>query len=368
MIKNNLFKILLYLIIIQIYVPNILVASHLEGKSKSEKERYLKIRIEQIPNNHNKVIIKPSNSLKKINKDVKKNKKISQMIDKSSLLSVIYYDGEKVVIDQKSDKIKEDTKIYSFSMSKSIASYMLGDAICNGYIKSLDDQIVNYVPEAKGTLYENSTFKDLINMSAGDLNFANRKAGSKKFIYADKIIRKKFTAKDYLLSSVGVKKSKKLFNYHNFLTDFVARAVDNQVPGGLQKSYQNLANRAGTKSEMFYIEDSNGWPLLFAWFYAEREDYLRIAIQIAKDWKSQSCIGNYLRNIESMQIKADRGGGKGSNYAGYFWFDRSIKSRHVQMRGHGNQRIHINLENGSILLFHAIAGDFDSKKLFKLVK
>ena len=189
MIKNNIFKILFYLLIIQIYASNVLLASHLEGKSKSEKERYLKIRLEQIPNNHKKVIIKPSNSLKKINKDVKKNKKISRMIDKSSLLSVIYYDGEKVVIDQKSDKIKEGTKIYSFSMSKSIVSYILGDAICNGHIKGLDDQIVNYVPEAKGTLYENSSFKELINMSAGDLNFANRKAGSKKFIYADKIIR-----------------------------------------------------------------------------------------------------------------------------------------------------------------------------------
>ena len=68
MLRNNLFKILFYLIIIQIYASNILVASHLEGKSKSEKERYLNIRLEQIPNNHKKVIIKPSNSLKKIKK------------------------------------------------------------------------------------------------------------------------------------------------------------------------------------------------------------------------------------------------------------------------------------------------------------
>ena len=368
MIKNNFCKILFYLAISQIYISNILVASHLEGKSKSEKEKFLNIRIEQIPNAHKKVIIKPSNSLKKINKVVKKNNKISRMMDNSSLLSVIYYDGEKVIIDQKSDKIQDDTKIYSFSMSKSIVSYMLGDAICNGHIKGLDDLIINYVPEAKGTLYEKSSFKDLINMTAADLNFANRKAGSKKFIYADKIIRKEFTAKDYLLMSKGVKKSKKLFNYHNFLTDFVARAVDRKVPGGLQKSYQDLANKAGTKSEMFFLQDANGWPLLFAWFYAEREDYLKIAIQISKDWKSQSCIGNYLRNIESMKIKADRGGGKGSDYAGYFWFDRSIKSRHAQMRGHGGQRIHIDLKNGSILLFHAIALDFDSKKIFDLIK
>ncbi len=107
------------------------------------------------------------------------------------MLSVLYYDGQKVVVDKKSNKIKDDTKLYSFSVSKSLVSYMLGDAICNGHIKSLDDKISNYVPEAKGTLYENSTFKELINMAAGDTNFSNKKAGSAKFLYAADVIGKK---------------------------------------------------------------------------------------------------------------------------------------------------------------------------------
>ena len=109
----------------------------------------------------------------------------------SSLLSVIYYDGKKIVVDKKSDKISNDTKLYSMSISKSFVSYILGNAICNKYIKSINDKISMYVPETKGTLYENSTFRDLINMSAGDINFSNRKPGSATFTYVDQVIVKK---------------------------------------------------------------------------------------------------------------------------------------------------------------------------------
>ncbi len=107
------------------------------------------------------------------------------------MLSILYFDGQNLVVDKKSDNIKGDTKLYSFSISKSFVSYILGNAICNGDIKSLDDKISNYVPETKGTLYEDSSFKDLTNMRAGDTNFASRKAGSATFIYVGQIIQKK---------------------------------------------------------------------------------------------------------------------------------------------------------------------------------
>ena len=37
------------------------------------------------------------------------------------------------------------------------------------------------------------------------------------------------------------------------------------------------------------------------------------------------------------------------------------------MRVHGGQYIHINIEKGSILLFHAIAKDFNEKPICDLV-
>ena len=344
-------------------------SEHLKGKSKEELAKYLQFRTIEIPSQFNKVVISQANQTKNLSKKLienKSTKKIDKILKKKSLLSVLYFDGQNIVVDKLSEKIKDDTKLYSFSMSKSFVSYILGDAICNGHIKSLNDKISDYVPETKNTLYENSTFKELINMAAGDINFASRKAGSATFIYAGKVISKKLTVKDYLATSSGIELSKKTFNYNNFLTDLVARAIDTSVPGGLKASYEGFANKSGTNSEMFFLTDENGWPLLHAWFYASREDFLKLGIQISKDWNSNSCIGNYLNGIEKMKIKTDKD--QNSDYSGYFWYDQNNKSRHAQLRGHGGQRIQIDIEKGSVLVYSSIAKDYDNKSIWRLIK
>jgi hypothetical protein len=364
----NKFRILVSTVILSILLNSSVSADHLKGKSKAEKDGYLKARVVDIPAGFKKIQISPATTVKTLNREIienKNTKKIDENIKKKSLLSVLYFDGQNVVVDKISDKIQDDTKLYSFSISKSFVSYTLGNAICNGDIKSLDDKISDYVPEAKGTLYENSTFKDLTNMRAGDTNFASRKAGSATFIYAGQIIQKKKTVKEYLAESSNLKTTKKVFNYNNFLTDLVARAIDLKSPGGLKKAYQDFANKAGTSSEMFFLIDDNGWPLLHAWTYATREDFLKLGIQVSKDWNSNTCIGDYLKNIVSMRDKSDN---KDSEYAGYFWFDKKNKSRHAQMRGHGSQYIHIDLEKNRVLTYHSITGDYDNKSIWNLLK
>jgi CubicO group peptidase (beta-lactamase class C family) len=343
-------------------------SDHLKGKSKKEIDKYLEIRTVSLPAKFDKIKIKSANKIKNLNIKLIENKNIKNIdknIKNKSLLSVLYFDGKDIVINKKSEKIKNDTKLYSFSISKSFVSYILGEAICNGHIKSLEDKISIYVPETKGTVYENSTFKELINMSAGDTKFSSRKPGSANLPYASKVGTKKTTVKDYLILSTGVKLSKKKFNYNNLLTDLVARAIDTSVPGGLKSSYESLANKSGTASEMYFLTDDNGWPLLHAWFYATREDFLRLAIQVSQDWNSKSCVGNYLNKIENMKINTRQ---DKSDYSGYFWYDQKNKSRHVQMRGHGGQRIHIDLEEGSILIYHSITKDYDNKSIWNLIK
>ena len=365
----KIFQIFIITFLFTLFFNTASFPNHLKGKSKKEKDKYLELRTVGLPSQFDKTEIKPANEIKNLTIKLienKNTKKIDNNIKKKSLLSVLYFDGQNIVVDKKSEKIKNNTKLYSFSISKSFVSYILGEAICNGHIKSLKDKISSYVPEAKGTLYENSTFKELINMAAGDTNFASRKAGSSTFIYAGDVASKKTTAKDYLISSSGIKLSKKIFNYNNFITDLVARAIDVSVPGGLKKSYENLANKSGTSSEMYFLNDDNGWPLLHAWFYATREDFLKLAIQVSQDWNSKSCLGNYLNEIENMKIKTDKD--FKSNYSGFFWYDQKNKSRHAQMRGHGGQRIHIDIDKGSVLVYHSITRDYNNKSIWGLLK
>ena len=42
---------------------------------------------------------------------------------------------------------------------------------------------------------------------------------------------------------------------------------------------------------------------------------------------------------------------KNSEYSGYFWYDKKNKTRHAEMRGHGSQKIYIDLEKNKVLTY-----------------
>src|SRR5580704_12160214 len=55
----------------------------------------------------------------------------------------------------------------SFSVAKSLTSTLIGAAVKDGKIKSLDDAVTLYIPELKGSAYEGVTVRHLITMTSG---------------------------------------------------------------------------------------------------------------------------------------------------------------------------------------------------------
>jgi CubicO group peptidase (beta-lactamase class C family) len=55
----------------------------------------------------------------------------------------------------------------SFSVAKSFTSTLVGAAIRDGYIKSLDDKVTAYIKDLKGSAYDDVTVKQLLTMTSG---------------------------------------------------------------------------------------------------------------------------------------------------------------------------------------------------------
>jgi len=55
----------------------------------------------------------------------------------------------------------------SFSVAKSFSSTLLGAAVRDGYIKSLDEQVTNYLPALKGSGYDGVTIRQILTMTSG---------------------------------------------------------------------------------------------------------------------------------------------------------------------------------------------------------
>jgi CubicO group peptidase (beta-lactamase class C family) len=55
----------------------------------------------------------------------------------------------------------------SFSVAKSVTSTLVGCAIREGYVKSLDDPLTRYLPQLKGSAYDGVTVAQLLEMRSG---------------------------------------------------------------------------------------------------------------------------------------------------------------------------------------------------------
>ncbi|NIJ41743.1 CubicO group peptidase (beta-lactamase class C family) [Parvibaculum indicum] len=60
-----------------------------------------------------------------------------------------------------------DTRWISWSVGKSFISALIGIAVEEGHIASIDDKLVDYAPELKGTSYDGVTIRNALEMSSG---------------------------------------------------------------------------------------------------------------------------------------------------------------------------------------------------------
>jgi CubicO group peptidase (beta-lactamase class C family) len=55
----------------------------------------------------------------------------------------------------------------TFSVAKSITSTLVGAAIRDGYIRSMDDKVSDYIPQMKGSAYDEVSVRQLLTMTSG---------------------------------------------------------------------------------------------------------------------------------------------------------------------------------------------------------
>ncbi len=79
---------------------------------------------------------------------------------------VILQDG-KLRLERYGLGFDRDGRWTSFSVAKSITSTLVGAAIRDGYIKSLEDKVSDYVKDMKGSAYEEVSIRQLLTMTSG---------------------------------------------------------------------------------------------------------------------------------------------------------------------------------------------------------
>ena len=77
----------------------------------------------------------------------------------------------------------------SQSVAKSVTSTLVGAAIKDGYIKSIEDYVTRYIPDLKGSAYDSVTIRQLLTMTSGvrwNENYADPNSDIARF-YSDPV-------------------------------------------------------------------------------------------------------------------------------------------------------------------------------------
>jgi len=90
-----------------------------------------------------------------------------QFLDRTYTNALLVMKDGRIVSETYSNNTDEHTRFIAWSMTKSITSILLGCALQEGRIKSLDDPIDAYLPELKGGGYAGATIRQIMQMRSG---------------------------------------------------------------------------------------------------------------------------------------------------------------------------------------------------------
>ena len=329
-------------------------------------------------------VIKASQNPYQFEFDLREDKNIKKQMQKTALLSYLLYEDGKIVIDEMSPKDKfgkvftNETKYHSQSVGKSIASYVLGHAICKGYIDSIDAQLNDW-PILENTLYHNQKIIDIINMKAGDEKYFSPKDKSNIFANSNS----KHSVTNRTIKSVmenelkNSKKSASKWAYNNLLPHLIMNYIIFKAGNDefLKLLEDVFTNKAKIEYDTSFAEPRTSTPedkAITSTLLVTRYDYLRIAKAMLDDWQNDTCEGKYLKSLYERKVKKnyDYGDTKQAftnpkSYGGFFHLEPSgMKKRHIFiLDGYGGQTITIDFDKGRIVATLAIHRDFNWMKI-----
>jgi len=92
---------------------------------------------------------------------------IDTYMDAQRAAALIIVHNGKIRLEKYAMDFGPDGRWTSFSVAKSFTSTLVGAAIQDGYIKSIDDMVSDYIPDLKGSAYDNVTIAQLLTMTSG---------------------------------------------------------------------------------------------------------------------------------------------------------------------------------------------------------
>lgn len=231
------------------------------------------------------------------------------VIKDDSLLYEKYWDG-----------YSDSSWSNSFSMAKSITSLLIGAAIKEGKINSVEDVVANYLPGFKDGMAAKLKIRDLLTMSSGS-NW------SEDYANPFSVTTEAYYGSDLYKTATGVKIVREPGTYHTYKsgdTQLLGLILEKATGKAMaQYASEKLWQPLGAEHPALWSTDKkNGNEKAYCCFNSNARDFARIG-QLMLDsgkWNGNPVIDEsyYMQSVSPCNIPDEEG--KLCNYYGYQWW------------------------------------------------
>jgi CubicO group peptidase (beta-lactamase class C family) len=199
---------------------------------------------------------------------------VQDFIDHSMTTGLMIIHKDTIILENYTRGLTPETTHISWSMAKSFISGMIGIAIEEGKIKSIQDQITDYLPQFKGTGYEGVTIKNALEMSSGvgfnedysDFNSDINRFG--RYFALGQSFEK------FALSLKNTRKPGTFNHYVSIDTQVLGMVLKKATGKSITQFMQNkIWNPIGMEDDAQWIIDEDGMELALGGLNATLRDY-----------------------------------------------------------------------------------------------
>jgi CubicO group peptidase (beta-lactamase class C family) len=296
-----------------------------------------------------------ASQIEAIARDTNNGESLEEYLDASGTTAFLVIHDDRLLYERYFDGYDESSIHTSFSMAKSFASALVGIAIDEGHINSVNEPITNYIPELleKDERFESITIRHLLTMSSGikyeeggDLPWSEEADDTKTYYATD--LRKLALENSRIEGKPG-----EYFEYNNYnpllIGMVLERATGMSVSRYLQ---QKLWKPMGMEADGSWSLDSteNGFEKMESGVNARARDFARFGMLFAEEgnWEGRQLIS---RGWVEESTRADTSTDPSQDYQ-YFWWVNTPEgeSYHFSARGNYGQYIYVAPEKDLMIV------------------